>query len=76
MPIRCIGGPARFSGAPMKDPSAVNPLKSIFMAGLKCRTAYPDELLASVVDGALPFDYELTGAVTRFSSGLDPVSAS
>ena len=42
----------------------------------KYRTAYPDELPAFEVDGALPFGYESTGAETRFTSGLDPVPAS
>ena len=42
----------------------------------KYRTAYPDELPAFEVDGALPFGYESTGAETRFTSGLDPVAAS
>ena len=42
----------------------------------KYRTAYPDELPAFEVDGALPFGYETTGAETRFTSGLDPVPAS
>ena len=42
----------------------------------KYRTAYPDELPAFTVDGALPFGYESTGAETRFTCGLDPVVAS
>ena len=42
----------------------------------KYRTAYPDELPAFKVDGALPFGYESTGTETRFTSGLDPVPAS
>ena len=42
----------------------------------KYRTAYPDELPAFKVDGALPFGYESTDTETRFTSGLDPVPAS
>ena len=42
----------------------------------KYQSAYPDELPAFEVDGALPFGYESTGAETRFTSALDPVSAS
>ena len=38
----------------------------------KYRTAYPDELPAFEVDGALPFGYESTGAETRFTSGFGP----
>ncbi|MXW41644.1 MAG: restriction endonuclease subunit R [Acidimicrobiia bacterium] len=38
----------------------------------KYQTAYPGELPAFLVDGALPFGYESTGAETRFTSGLDP----
>ena len=40
------------------------------------RTAYPDELPAFIVDGALPFGHESTGSETRFTCGLDPVAAS
>ena len=43
---------------------------------LRYRPAFPDELPASTVDGALPFGYESTGAETRFTSGLDPEPAS
>ena len=43
---------------------------------LRYRTAFPDELPAFTVDGALPFGYESTGAETRFTSGLDPEPAS
>ena len=42
----------------------------------KYRTAYPDELPAFTVDGALPFGYESTGSETRFTCGLDPIAAS
>ena len=42
----------------------------------KYRAAYPEELPAFTVDGALPFGYESTGAETRFTCGLDPVPAS
>ena len=42
----------------------------------KYRIAYPDELPAFTVDGALPFGYESTGAETRFTCGLDPIAAS
>lgn len=42
----------------------------------KYQSAYPDELPAFEVDGALPFGYESTGSETRFTSALDPVSAS
>ncbi len=42
----------------------------------KYRAAYPEELPAFEVDGALPFGYESTGAETRFTCGLDPVAAS
>ena len=42
----------------------------------KYRAAYPEELPAFLVDGALPFGYESTGAETRFTCGLDPVAAS
>ena len=42
----------------------------------KYRTAYPDELPAFTVDGALPFGYESTGSETRFTCELDPVAAS
>ena len=42
----------------------------------KYRAAYPEELPAFLVDGALPFGYESTGAETRFTCGLDPVPAS
>ena len=41
----------------------------------KYRAAYPEELPAFMVDGALPFGYESTGAETRFTCGLDPVPA-
>ncbi|MCE2529263.1 MAG: DEAD/DEAH box helicase family protein [Acidimicrobiia bacterium] len=42
----------------------------------KYQTAYPDSLPAFLVDGALPFGYESTGAETRFTSGLDPTPTS
>ena len=42
----------------------------------KYQTSYPGELPAFLVDGALPFGYESTGAETRFTCGLDPVPAS
>ena len=42
----------------------------------KYRTAYPDELPAFIVDGALPFGYESTGSETRFTCGLAPIAAS
>ncbi len=42
----------------------------------KYQVAYPEELPAFEVDGALPFGYESTGAETRFTCGLDPVAAS
>ena len=42
----------------------------------KYQVAYPEELPAFEVDGALPFGYESTGAETRFTCGLDPVPAS
>ena len=42
----------------------------------KYSSAYPDELPAFEVDGALPFCYESTGAETRFTSELDPVPVS
>ena len=42
----------------------------------KYSSAYPEELPAFEVDGALPFGYESTGAETRFTSGLDPVPVS
>ena len=42
----------------------------------KYRAAYPEELPAFTVDGALPFGYESTGSETRFTCGLDPVPAS
>lgn len=38
----------------------------------KYQTAFPDELPAFLVDGALPFGYESTGKETRFTCGLDP----
>ena len=38
----------------------------------KYLTAYPDNLPAFRVDGALPFGYESTGTETRFTNGLDP----
>ena len=40
------------------------------------RSAFPGELPAFTVEGALPFGYESTGAETRFTSGLDPEPAS
>ncbi len=43
---------------------------------LKYQTAYPGALPAFLVNGALPFGYESTGTETRFTSLLDPVSAS
>ena len=43
---------------------------------LRYRSTFPDELPAFIVDGALPFGYEATGAETRFTSGLDPEPAS
>lgn len=39
---------------------------------LKYQTNFPDELPAFLVDSALPFGYESTGAETRFTCGLDP----
>ena len=42
----------------------------------KYQAAYPEELPAFEVDGALPFGYESTGSETRFTCGLDPVPAS
>ena len=42
----------------------------------KYQAAYPEALPAFEVDGALPFGYESTGAETRFTCGLDPVTAS
>ena len=42
----------------------------------KYQVAYPEELPAFEVGGALPFGYESTGAETRFTCGLDPVAAS
>ena len=42
----------------------------------KYQVAYPEELPAFEVDGALPFGYESTGVETRFTCGLDPVPAS
>ena len=42
----------------------------------KYQAAYPEELPAFEVGGALPFGYESTGAETRFTCGLDPVAAS
>ena len=39
---------------------------------LRYRSAFPDELPAFTVDGALPFGYEATGAETHFTSDLDP----
>ena len=42
----------------------------------KYQTAYPDNLPAFRVDGALPFGYESTGTVTHFTSGLDPTPTS
>ena len=40
------------------------------------QAAYPEDLPAFEVDGALPFGYESTGSETRFTCGLDPVPAS
>ena len=42
----------------------------------KYQSAYPGQLPAFQVDGALPFGYESTGAVTRFTCGLDPIPTS
>ena len=42
----------------------------------KYQVAYPEELPAFEVDGALPFGYESTGVETRFTCGLDPVPVS
>ncbi len=42
----------------------------------KYQTSYPGSLPAFLVDGALPFGYESTGAETRFTSGLDPTPTS
>ena len=42
----------------------------------KYQVAYPDELPAFEVGGALPFGYESTGSETRFTCGLDPMPAS
>ena len=42
----------------------------------KYQVAYPGELPAFEVGGALPFGYESTGSETRFTCGLDPVPAS
>ena len=42
----------------------------------KYQSAYPGQLPALQVDGALPFGYESTGAVTRFTCGLDPIPTS
>ena len=42
----------------------------------KYQSAYPGQLPAFQVDGALPFGYESTGAETRFTGGLDPIPAS
>ena len=39
---------------------------------LRYRSAFPDELPAFTVDGALPFGYEATGTETHFTSDLDP----
>ena len=39
---------------------------------LRYRSAFPGELPAFTVDGALPFGYEATGAETHFTSDLDP----
>ena len=38
----------------------------------KYQAAYPGQLPAFLVDHALPFGYESTGAETRFTNGLDP----
>ena len=42
----------------------------------KYQAAYPGELPAFLVDGALPFGYEATGTETRFTSGLEPMPTS
>ncbi len=42
----------------------------------KYQAAYPEQLPAFLVDGSLPFGYEATGAVTRFTCGLDPTPTS
>ena len=42
----------------------------------KYQSAYPGQLPAFQVDGALPFGYESTGAETRFTCGLDPLPTS
>ena len=42
----------------------------------KYQVSSPGWLPAFLVDGALPFGYESTGAETRFTCGLDPVAAS
>ncbi len=42
----------------------------------KYRIAYPDELPAFTLNGALAFGYESTGSETRFTCGLDPIPAS
>ena len=42
----------------------------------KYQGAYPGELPAFLVDGALPFGYEATGTETRFTSGLEPMPTS
>ena len=42
----------------------------------KYQVSSPDWLPAFLVEGALPFGYESTGAETRFTCGLDPVPAS
>ncbi|MCQ3812727.1 MAG: DEAD/DEAH box helicase family protein [Acidimicrobiia bacterium] len=42
----------------------------------KYQAAYPEQLPAFLVNGSLPFGYEATGAVTRFTCGLDPTPTS
>ncbi|WP_419851246.1 DEAD/DEAH box helicase family protein [Candidatus Poriferisocius sp.] len=42
----------------------------------KYQAAYPEQLPAFLVDGSLPFGYEATGTVTRFTCGLDPTPTS
>ncbi len=42
----------------------------------KYQVSSPDWLPSFEVDGALPFGYESTGTETRFTCGLDPVTAS
>ncbi len=52
------------------------PLTGVEFQTHKYQTSYPDSLPAFLVDGALPFGYESTGAETRFTSGLDPTPTS